>query len=235
MALKQGSIARRWSDSFRAKRDIQLRSQIDVLSKSRSTIRIADLGGTEEYWARVGFDFLRERGVSITLINLHASELTSAGVASDILTSEVGDACALTHYADMSFDLVHSNSVIEHVVTWENMKSLAHEIRRLAPSYYVQTPYFWFPVDPHYYKFPLFHWLPAPIRARLFSSLPIAHSGRIIDVGESYAAVDAARLLDGRQFRFLFPDSDVRFERLVGLPKSLIGMRVSAPANDHAP
>ncbi len=235
MALKEGTIARRWSDSFRAKRDIRLRSQIDELSKSHSSIRIADLGGTEEYWARVGFSFLRERGVSITLINLHASELSSAGLASDILTSEVGDACALTHYTDMSFDLVHSNSVIEHVVTWDNMKSFAREIRRLAPSYYVQTPYFWFPIDPHYYKFPLFHWLPGPIRARLFSSLPIAHSGRIMDVGESYAAVDAARLLDHRQFRFLFPDGTVRFERLAGLPKSLIGLRVGDPASRRAP
>jgi hypothetical protein len=225
VALKRGSFARRLSDRFRAKRDIRLRAQIDHLATSGAPIHIADLGGTEEYWNRVGFEFLRERRVRITLINLHASELNVESLASDILTSEVGDACALVKHADMSFDLVHSNSVIEHVLTWENMKSLSREIRRLAPAYYVQTPYFWFPIDPHYYKFPLFHWLPPSIRARLFTALPIAHSGRIADIGESYAAVDAARLLDKRQFVFLFPDSKVSFERLFGLPKSLIAIK----------
>src|SRR3546814_10323990 len=68
-----------------------------------------------------------------------------------------------------SFDIAHSNSVIEHVITWDNMKNFARETRRVAAWHYVQTPYFWFPVDPHFYKLPFYHWLPRPLRAKLRS------------------------------------------------------------------
>jgi len=44
-------------------------------------------------------------------------------------------------------------------------------------------------------------------------------------VDAAYDVVDAARLLDRRQFRFLFPDGTIAFERFVGLPKSMIGIR----------
>jgi hypothetical protein len=225
MALKQGSLIRRISDHLRARRDVLLRNQIDQISKTKSSIRILDLGGTEEYWLRVGIDFLRERNVLITLVNLHESELPADSLKHGILTSEVGDACNLPHYADMSYDLVHSNSVIEHVETCANMAKFAAETRRLAPAYYVQTPYFWCPLEPHFYKMPFFHWLPRPLRARLLSALPIAHIGRIKDIGESYNVVDSARLLDGRQFRFLFPDSKTQFEWFMGIPKSLIAIK----------
>src|SRR3546814_2616362 len=78
-----------------------------------------------------------------------------------------------------SFDIAHSNSVIEHVITWDNMKNFARETRRVAAWHYVQTPYFWFPVDPHFYKLPFYHWLPRPLRAKLLMRLPLAHAGKI--------------------------------------------------------
>ena len=37
------------------------------------------------------------------------------------------------------------------------MRAFAAETKRLADNYYIQTPYFWFPIDPHYYRIPLFH------------------------------------------------------------------------------
>ena len=71
----------------------------------------------------------------------------------------------------------------------------------------------------------MFHWLPRPVRARLLTQFPIAYAGRIQSRDAAYEAVDHARLLDAEQFRLLFPDAQVSFERFYGLPKSMIAIR----------
>lgn len=219
------------SAKLRRRRDIQLRALISSVASARSGLSILDMGGTYEYWQRVGLDFLREKRVKITLVNKFATEFAGEGSDfegnDDMFSSAVGDACDLRQFPDKSFDLTHSNSVIEHLETWGNMKAFARETRRLADHYYVQTPYFWFPIDPHYYRMPLFHWFPRPTRATLLMTFPIAFSGKIPTVDLAFDVVDRARLLDRRQFRFLFPDAEVRFERFAGLPKSLIGLKAT--------
>jgi hypothetical protein len=187
-----------------------------------------DLGGTFEYWERVGLDFLRTHGVRVTILNLSASDLPNRDTDLDLFQRRVGDACDLSGYGDQHFELTHSNSVIEHLETWVNMKRFAAEARRVSKSYYIQTPYYWFPIDPHYYKMPMFHWFPRPIRARLLNWLPIATSGRISGVDMAFDVVDRARLLDGRQFKFLFPDADITYEKFLGMRKSMIAILENA-------
>lgn len=213
------------STRLRRKRDVRLRTLITALYQERGAVRILDMGGTLEYWRRVGLEFLRENKVHVTVVNLVATEITEDLADPDLFATAVGDACALTEIADGAFDLAHSNSVLEHVETWGNMKRFAAETRRVATYYYVQTPYFWFPIDPHYYRFPLFHWLPRPTRASILRNFPVAYAGRIGGIDSSYQAVDAARLVDAKQFSFLFPDAEVSFERFAGLRKSLIAIR----------
>lgn len=213
------------STRFRRQRDVKLRALIDAVHAARGQVRILDMGGRVEYWSRVGLDYLRSKKALITVVNLEASEISEELAQPDLFSTAVGDACNLTDVADNAYDLAHSNSVIEHVMTWDNMKGFAAETRRVAPYYYVQTPNFWFPIDPHFYKFPLYHWFPRPVRARILNTFPIAHVGRIEGVDNAFRVVDDARLLDSRQFRFLYPDAEVSYERVAGLGKSLIAIR----------
>lgn len=213
------------SSKLRRRRDIQLRALIASIADKKGSISILDMGGTPGYWRRLGLDFLREKQATVTLVNRDAMELSGADKTEDIFSSEVGDACDLSQYQDRQFDLAHSNSVVEHVETWSNMKAFAAETRRVGEHYYVQTPYFWFPFDPHYHKMPLFHWFPRPTRAWMLRTFPITHSGKVSSIDLSYEIVDRARLLDAQQFEVLFPDAKRSFEWFGGFKKSLIAIR----------
>jgi len=65
-------------------------------------------------------------------------------------------------FADGEFDLAYCSSVIEHVAP-RDRESFARELRRVARGWYVQTPAFSFPVEPHA-LLPAAHWLPARLR-----------------------------------------------------------------------
>ena len=70
-----------------------------------------------------------------------------------------GDACCMP-FADNSFDWVFSNAVIEHVGDRTIQQRMAAEIRRVSKlGYFVSTPNWWFPLDPHSLV-PFYHWLP---------------------------------------------------------------------------
>jgi len=212
------------SDRFRAGRDVLLRDVIASAPRRGTTLRILDLGGRGVYWQRLGLDFLRERSVVIDILNLTETEHYAAEDGSDVFSYVVGDACALP-YADGSYDLCHANSVIEHVGLWRDMERFAREVRRVAPSYYVQSPNFWFPVDPHFWRLPFQHWLPRPARARLMQWLPLATAGRARGLSEAYGFVDSSRMVSRAQMRCLFPDAALHAERVLLLAKSYTAVR----------
>jgi hypothetical protein len=212
------------SGRYRAKRNAGLRDFITSIHPGNSRpFRILDLGGTPGYWLSIGADFLESANLQVTCVNRQASEL-SARRENARINREVGDACALS-YADRSFDFIHSNSVIEHVGSFRQMIAFAGEVRRLAPSYYVQTPYVWFPIDPHFYRVPLFHWAPLPLQARLLKAFPMDRKEIGQDLPTLMGRVESRSMLDVKQFRFLFPDAEHSYERAFGLPKSLIAQR----------
>lgn len=204
------------SSKFRSRRATVLRQ---LLLKSGR--RILDLGGTSDYWRRIGIDFLDSHGFQITILNSSASELGEGP-----FEAIVGDACSVAA-PDMSYDFVHSNSVVEHVGSWQRMQAFAGEVRRLAPAYYVQTPNWWFPIEPHFYTAPMFHWLPAPVRARILYHFPVAYAGRIRPIAAARKVVEETQLLTARQMSRLFPDASIERERVAGLSKSLLAIRTA--------
>ncbi len=62
-------------------------------------------------------------------------------------------------FADQSFDLVFSNSVIEHVGSRDTQARFASEIARVGKLFWLQTPNRYFPIEQHLWT-PLVHWLP---------------------------------------------------------------------------
>ncbi|HEX5257604.1 MAG TPA: methyltransferase domain-containing protein [Sphingomicrobium sp.] len=166
-------------------------------------IRILDLGGTAAYWHALP-GLYRDENVEITIINLDDREFDDAN-----LKVRQGDARNLPQFADNSFDVVHSNSVIEHVGLWGDMQRMAAEVRRLAPRYFVQTPNYWFPIEPHY-KLPLVQFLPRSVRSRIRDKV---WPGQSIE------------LIAAKHMRTLFPDAGIERERFCGLTKSLIAVK----------
>lgn len=72
------------------------------------------------------------------------------------------DATDRLPFDDGAFDLAYCSSVVEHVEPSRRAR-FAAELRRVARGWYVQTPAFSFPVEPHA-LLPLAHWLPATVR-----------------------------------------------------------------------
>ncbi len=72
------------------------------------------------------------------------------------------DAAASLPFADGEFDLVYCSSVIEHV-SRDRRAAFAQELRRVGRGWFVQTPAFSFPIEPHS-LLPFAHWLPPRLR-----------------------------------------------------------------------
>src|SRR5690606_8127573 len=112
----------------------QIERLADVLGRA---ITILDVGGRPDYWNNVDFD--HDHVAEIRLLNNDPEELKRE-TPSDLFTSEIGDARCLSSYRDKSVDLVHANSVIEHVGLWPDMCAMADETVRVGISGWVQTP-----------------------------------------------------------------------------------------------
>jgi SAM-dependent methyltransferase len=77
-----------------------------------------------------------------------------------------GDACALP-FADGTFDVVHSNAVIEHVGGRERQEAFVREALRVGRRVFLTTPNRWFPIEVHT-RLPLVHWLPEQLAGRAY-------------------------------------------------------------------
>ena len=131
---------------LRAKRAATLLQTIESTFQAQGEVRIIDIGGTQTYWKIFPAATLDRYNVSITLVNLPGAPRPQD---QGRFTFAEASGCDLSLFQDNAFDNAHSNSVIEHVGDWEQMKRFASELRRVAPRHYVQTPNYWFPVEPH--------------------------------------------------------------------------------------
>ncbi|MFF8600934.1 class I SAM-dependent methyltransferase [Streptomyces sp. NPDC015232] len=201
-------------ERFRAARWERFRSCFPGIAD----MRVIDLGGTADNWLRSP---LRPKHVHLVNLEAHPAELPdwiSAEIA-DVTAPEIPDRLG-------SFDLVVSNSTIEHVGGPSQRRRFVTAIEKLAPLHWVQTPYRYFPVEPHFLA-PGFQFLPLAAQAKLVRHWPLTHS-RPGNPEEAMDAVINIELLTRAEMRYLFPRSVILSERVAGLTKSLTAVRTRA-------
>lgn len=189
-------------------------SEFRVTSESR----VLDVGGNPATWQRPS---TRPR---LTMLNVIPPD-PDTELGRD-MQWVMADGRSLP-FMDKAFEIVYSNSVIEHLATAASQERFAAEIARVGKGYFVQTPNRWFPIEPHYLT-PLIHFLPHGWRRRLVRNFTVW--GRVTrpTARECEAIVREIRLLDAAAMRRLFPDARIRKERFLGLPKALIAERLPA-------
>ena len=203
-------IWRRLATNFRRKRFVFFKSLISSLPRP---IHILDVGGTQEFWETM--DCIDDE-LKIIIYNVKPMEVTYPN-----FSNMVGDARNMKEFQEGEFDIVFSNSAIEHVGTFEQQRQMAEEVQRVGKRYYVQTPNRYFPIEPHF-LIPFFQFLPIGLRAFIVSHFKTPWGFRFKDKQKALRYVEHIRLMTESELKDLFPGAKIYKEKVLGITKSFI-------------
>jgi hypothetical protein len=177
-------------------------------------LKILDAGGTENFWIQMGFT--NAENANIVILNPEPVKTTY----NNIIYTE-GDARDLSRFKDNEFDIVFSNSAIEHVGDFEDQKKMAREVRRTGKKHFVQTPNYFFPLEPHF-LFPFFQFFPQKLQIFLLMSFPLGWFNKCKTRGEALDILSSIRLLKKNELALLFPESSIIKEKFLFFTKSFM-------------
>jgi|ETNmetMinimDraft_12_1059888.scaffolds.fasta_scaffold38020_2 ubiquinone/menaquinone biosynthesis C-methylase UbiE len=195
-------------NKFRKKRFVYFERLISNLPRP---IHILDVGGTEDFWVNRGYN--KKEDVKITLLNLKTIITNYNNI-----TSIVGDATDLSLFKEDHFDIVFSNSVIEHLHNFKNQQKMAQEVQRVGIYHFIQTPNKYFLIEPHF-LFPLFQFLPKSLKYLLLTKTKLSR-GKKWNKKFAKEYIQEIRLLSLKEMKYLFPNSKNKTERFLGMSKS---------------
>jgi hypothetical protein len=179
--------------------------------KIKDETKILDVGGGSYNWS-----FLRYKP-SLIFVNLMVPTNEDKS-----LTWIIADGRFLP-FCENSFEIVYSNSVIEHLGNITNQRSFAHEIERVGHRYYVQTPNRWFIIEPHLIT-PFIHFLPQALQSLLLRNFTLWGLITRPTPEECKDLLKEIQLLEENEFRSLFPNAEIWHERILGFTKSFIAV-----------
>ncbi|MEP0711711.1 methyltransferase domain-containing protein [Algoriphagus sp.] len=181
-------------------------------------IRVLDVGGAAYFWNTSSLPSLPN--IEIVLLNLGVEKIDHPKIK-----SVVGDATNMAEFEDNSFDLVFSNSVIEHLYTWENQQKMANEIIRVGKKHFIQTPNKYFPVEAHY-ALPFVQYLPQNLLYFLLTKTKVSRLQKW-DPIHAQQYLEEIRLLNVKEMQLLFPSSSMYLEKFMGMTKSISAHNLS--------
>ena len=197
---------------FRAKRLEKFEELFFGQFTNESKVRILDVGGTDYFWKDSKILDLPQ--VEIYLLNLHQEHTTHPRI-----TAIVGNATDMREFSNQSFDLVFSNSVIEHLYTFKNQQKMASEVLRIGKKHFIQTPNRFFPIEAHY-ALPFAQFLPKNLVRFLLTKTKLSRMKKW-EKEQANQYLDEIRLLDEKEMRLLFPNSLMFKENVLGMTKSI--------------
>lgn len=188
-----------------------------IFSKKKN-LRILDVGGTDYFWKSSSIPDIE--GTEITLLNLHLEKSSHPQIF-----AKIGDATSMNEFSDGYFDLVFSNSVIEHLYDFENQLKMAQEVQRVGKHYFIQTPNRYFPVEAHY-AFPFAQYLPKSLMYFFLTKTKLSRLKKW-EPQEARQYLEEIRLLSRKEMKTLFPNSNLYQEQVLGLTKSFAAHNLS--------
>lgn len=185
---------------------------LDTLQPGPGTT-ILDVGGTSAMWLGTGFE------KNVTLLNLTEPKQKDLATGFKAVKANALD---MHMFADQQFDIVFSNSVIEHVGSWENQRRFAAGVQRVGRHFWVQTPNRRFPVEPHF-LFPLFQYFPRNMQKQIAITWKFSHfKHHGISREKILSELAKIRLLTEGEFKNLFIRANLIREEMFGLTKSFV-------------
>lgn len=185
---------------------------LEFIKEMTKPIYILDIGGTEYFWWQMGL--INKKELKITLLNRWKQPTQAKNIK-----SIVGDARDLSLFKERQFDIVFSNSLIEHLGTYKNQLQMAKEAQRVGKAYFIQTPNKFFPIEPHF-LLPFFFLIPKKIRPFLVYHLSLKCRGRFTSMLEVNRFINSIRLVTEEDLKKMFPRATIFKEKVFGLTKS---------------
>jgi methyltransferase family protein len=194
-----------------------------VWREKSDVVKIVDLGGTVEFWENHK-PLVDGSGIPCEIHVVNLSPEAGHGIGVHGVRFSGGDARDCSRFGDLEFDVVFSNSVIEHVGTLHDQIGMAREIQRIGKYHFIQTPCRNFPLEPHY-LFPLWVYLPMSVRSALHRRFDLGWIKAERDCLHARADVEQIRLISTWEFKKLFPGSEIKYEYFWALRKSMMAIK----------